>query len=383
MKRIGGRVLTALAATVCALGVVALVLFGRTLTLALTLAFPGAEAWVGPFLAEAIHEVVTLAADGQDIQADLYRPAAPRASLLLVHGLSRAGRRHAELVRLARLLARHGQLVLVPEIPTLAAFRLSGHEVVELRAALGYLGGFGHPVGVAGFSFGAGPALLAAADVPGLWLVGSFGGYADLGNVIRYVTTGVHTFGGRRYVQRAEDYNRWKLLALLAAFVDGEGDRHLLEVIAGQKLDDPATDTGGLEASVGGEGRAVLELVTNRRESALDDLLAGLPARARQALAALSPLRVVPRLPGRLLIAHGAADDSIPFTESLRLAEAAGGRAELWILHTFHHTAPPPFWPAAPERLQDAWSLLRLADALLRGPRPAGAPRAARFEVAR
>lgn len=375
MKRIAGRILAAIAATVT-LGVVGLVAFGRTLTLSLTLAFPAAEAWIGPFLAEAIHEEVTLAADGQDVQADLYRPTAPRASLLLVHGLSRAGRRHAELVRLARLLARHGQLVLVPELGTLTAFRLSGHEVVELRAALGYLAGFGHPVGIVGFSFGAGPALLAAADVPGLWLVGAFGGYADLGNVIRYVTTGVHTFGGRRYVQRAEDYNRWKLLALLVGFVEGEGDRHLLDVIAGQKLGDPATDTGGLEASVGGEGRAVLELVMNRRESAVDGLLARLPARARQALVALSPLGVVPRLPGRLLIAHGAADDSIPFTESLRLAEAAGGRAGLWILHTFHHTAPRPFWPAVHERLQDAWSLLRLADGLLRGPGRAGAARA-------
>jgi hypothetical protein len=262
----------------------------------------------------------------------------------------------------------------VPELRTLAAFRLGGHEVVELRAALRYLAGLGHPVGIVGFSFGAGPALLAAAEVPGLALVGSFGGYADLGNVVRYVTTGVHTFAGRRYVQRPEDYNRWKLLALLVGFVDAEGDRRLLGVIAGQKLKDPATDTGGLEASVGGEGRAVLELVVNRRESAVDGLLAGLPPRAREALAALSPLGIVCRLPGRLLIAHGEADDSIPFTESLRLAEAAGGRAGLWVLHTFHHTASRQFGPAVQERLRDAWSLLRLADGLLRVPaRPAAA----------
>lgn len=373
MNRIAGRCLAAIAAIVCGLGVLALAAFGRTLTLSVTLAFPATEGWIGPLLADAIQEEVTLSADGQEIPADLYRPTTPRASLLLVHGLSRAGRRHAELVRLARLLARHGQLVLVPELRTLAAFRLSGHEVVELRAALRYLAGFGHPVGIVGFSFGAGPALLAAAEAPGLGLVGSFGGYADLGNVIRYVTTGVHTFDGRRYVQRPEDYNRWKLLALLVDFVDAEQDRHLLDVIAGQKLKDPATDTGGLEASIGGEGQAVLELVMNSRESAVDGLLAGLPPRARQAVAALSPLRIVPRLPGRLLIAHGATDDSIPFTESLRLAEAAGGRAGLWILHTFHHTAPRPFWPAGHERLQDGWSLLRLADGVLRGPARAAA----------
>jgi len=47
------------------------------------------------------------------------------------------------------------------------------------------------PVAIAGFSFGAGPALLAAADLPGVRVVGSFGGYADLRNVIAYITTGV------------------------------------------------------------------------------------------------------------------------------------------------------------------------------------------------
>jgi dipeptidyl aminopeptidase/acylaminoacyl peptidase len=66
------------------------------------------------------------------------------------------------------------------------------------------------------------------------------------------------------------------------------------------------------------------------------------PPRARQALASLSPLAVVPRLRG-LLIAHGTADDSIPFTESLRRAEAAGDSARLAILHTSHHTGPEPF----------------------------------------
>ncbi len=77
--------------------------------------------------------------------------------------------------------------------------------------------------GIAGFSFGAGPALLAAADVPGLRVVGSFGGYADLTHVIAYVTTGAHDFDGRRYVQRQEEYNRWKLLALLVGFVQDRG----------------------------------------------------------------------------------------------------------------------------------------------------------------
>jgi hypothetical protein len=347
-------------------GIVAFaVRFGPTAALSLSLAVPASDPWLARVFPDPVQEDIVLEAGGRTIPADVYRPERPRAALLLVHGLSRAGRRHAELVRLARLLARHGQLVLVPEFAGLAAFRLDGSEVEEVRGALRYLIGQSPVVGVAGFSFGAGPALLAAASYPDLALVGSFGGYADLRNVITYVTTGVHTFGGERYVQRQQEYNRWKLLALLVGFVDGERDRVLLETIARRKLDDPAIDTADLEVQLARAGRAVLALVRNRQESAVAALLDDLSPRTREAMAALSPLPVVPRLTARVLIAHGMADDSIPFTESLRLAVAASDHAQLALLHTFHHTGAQPFWSSWRDRLGDAWSVARLSDALL------------------
>src|SRR5207247_10916761 len=144
-------------------------------------------------------------------------------------------------------------------------------------------------------------------------------GYADLSDVIRYLTTGVHEHG-RRYVQLPEEYNRWKLLALLVGLVTDDRDRDLLTRIADRKLVDPGEDTRALEAQAGPEGRAVLALVMNRREAAATALLAALPSGARTAIDALSPLAIVPRLPGRLVIAHGAGDASSPFTETLRLA---------------------------------------------------------------
>jgi len=340
--------------------------FGPTAALSLSLALPATDLYLTRVFGDAVREEIVLEAGGRKLDADLYRPREPRAALLLVHGLSRAGRRHAELVRLARSLARHGQLVLVPQFEGLVAFRLDGREIDEIRGALGYLMSRSSAVGIAGFSFGAGPALRAAAAYPEIALVGSFGGYADLQNVIAYVTTGVHTFGTERYVQRQEEYNRWKLLALLVGFIDAERDRALLETLARRKLDDPAADTGELEARLGRPGRAVLSLVRNRDESAVAALSAELSPRTRDTMASLSPLPVVPRLRGRVLIAHGVADDSIPFTESLRLAVAAGDRAELALLHTFHHTGAQPLWSSWRARLGDAWSVGRLADALLR-----------------
>ena len=354
------------ATTAAAVAVVAIAWrFGPALTLSLALAIPASESRLAILRSEPVREEIVIQGVGRPIVADLYRPAAPRAALVLVHGLSRAGRRHPELVRLARLLARHRQLVVVPEFQGLVEFTLSGAEVESIRGALHYAAALGYPVGIAGFSFGAGPALLAAADVPDVRLVASFGGYADLRNVIAYVTTGAHAFGDRRYVQRQEEYNRWKLLALLAGFLDSEPDRRALGAIAARRLADPATDTRAAEATLGADGRAALRLALNRDERAVAPLIEALPARARQALDSLSPLPIVPRLHGRLLIAHGAADDSIPFTESLRLADAAPGRARLAVLHTFHHTGPQKVWPSLRGHIQDAWSLLWLADGLL------------------
>jgi len=347
------------------IGLALLVRLGPALSLALALVRPDAEPWLAPLLDEVRVEETSVTADDRRLVADLYRPSAPRGALLLVHGLSPAGRRHPDLVRLAQLLAARHWLVLVPHFEGLAAFRLSGREVAEVRAALRGLGGQSSSVAVAGLSFGAGPALLAAADVPDLTFAASFGGYADLRDVILFLTTGVHQHSGRRYVQAPEEYNRWKLLALLVGFVHDERDRRVLDEIARRKLANPSADTGGLEAELGREGHAVRALVLNRREDAVPALLAALPTEARATIEQLSPLAAVPRLSGRLLIAHGAGDISIPFTQSLRLAEASGERAHTVIFETFEHTTAQALWSSLGGRLRDGHRLLWMADALL------------------
>jgi hypothetical protein len=339
---------------------------GSALGLALLLAWPRGEAWLSPLLDSVEIEPIKLTAGARTLAADLYRPPAPRGGLLLVHGLSRAGRHHPELVRLARVLARHGLLVLVPHFDGLAAFRLTGREVADVDAALTALAARTPRVGVVGFSFGAGPALVAAASRSDLVLTASFGGYADLRAVLRYLTTGRHGHGGVEHAQPVEEYNRWKLLALLTGFVEDAGDATLLDAIARRKLADPGAGTEGIEADLGREGRAIMALVRNRSAEAVDPLVSGLSAGARSAIEALSPLPLVPRLPGRLVIAHGAGDTSIPFTESLRLAEASDGRARAVILETFEHTGPRPFWRSLGGRMRDGVRLVRLAGALLK-----------------
>lgn len=348
------------------IGAAAVVLrWGATLLVMIALAAPATETWATRWLAPISRQHVSVRSGERVLGADLYRPRdapMPRAGLVFVHGLSVAGRRQPDLARLAQLVAGAGPLVLVPEFEGLAAFRLTGQEVQDVAAALRHLRQIVPVVGVVGFSFGAGPALIAAAQAGDVALVGSFGGYADLRNVIVFIPTGTHAFGGVRHVTRPEPYNRWKLAALLVPFVPDAADRARLDAIVRAKLSDPAADTTALEASLADGGRRALAVARARDEAEARRLIDDLPPSAREALAALSPLPVVPRLRGRLLIAHGADDPSIPFTESLRLAEASRGNARAVVLRGFHHTGVTNGWRAA----IDAARLLAVVDAVIR-----------------
>ena len=70
-----------------------LIRFGAAALLSLTLALPATEAWLTPLQAEPLREEIAIVSAGRRISADLYRPPHPRAALVVVHGLSRAGRR--------------------------------------------------------------------------------------------------------------------------------------------------------------------------------------------------------------------------------------------------------------------------------------------------
>src|SRR5439155_21152353 len=117
-------------------------------------------------------------------------------------------------------------------------------------------------------------------------------------------------------------YTRWKLLALLVGFVEDQPDRRRLDEIARRKLAYPGDDTREIEQALGPDGRAVLALVLNRREEAVAGLLARLPPGAREALSRLSPRDAGAHIHARLLVAHGTEGESIPYTDSLRLAAA-------------------------------------------------------------
>lgn len=305
--------------------------------LALDLLAPG---WM-PTLHSVVRETVAI----DRVGADLYRPERrERGSLVLVPGLSRLGKDHPAFQRMALSLARAGFLVLAPDFPGLRAFHVAEGDVRTIVGAVQALTAESPSfIGILGFSFGAGPALLAATD-PAIRnqvdVVGSFGGYWDLANVIGFITTGWYEEDGRWRQVAQQPYNRWKLLAALAPYVADPVERERLKRIVDRKLVNPGEDVSGALGRLGVEGWRLLALVENRRGDRVADLLASLTPRLRETIQRLSPAGEVGRVRARLLIAHGRDDDSVPYTESLRLARAAPNLGRLVIFEGFAHAFP-------------------------------------------
>jgi pimeloyl-ACP methyl ester carboxylesterase len=193
-----------------------------------------------------------------------------------------------------------------------------------------------------GFSFGAPLVLMAGADpelTPHLRVVTGFGGYGDLEQTARFLFRGEHDWQGERHTLDPDPYGRWvvvgNLLTRIPGFEEcGDVARALLKMaqIAGD-AQIPSWD--GHMVGVGAELEA--EVDPSRRELFRELGIAFgnrspqgrtreiVPLLPRAAVASSPLYDVLPnlqgiRVPVRLI--HGRGDRLIPFTETLRVAEA-------------------------------------------------------------
>jgi len=135
-----------------------------------------AAARVAPEDVAALRRTIAFTVAGRTYAADFYHTEAdPRAALLLVPGLAPDGKDDRRLVDLAVILARARFAVLVPDIASLRAQRVSAENVRQIADALGYLATADglidrtttrapRPLGIAAISYSVGPALLATLE---------------------------------------------------------------------------------------------------------------------------------------------------------------------------------------------------------------------------
>lgn len=276
-------------------------------------------------------------------EADLYRPGKPaRARIVLVPGLTEAGRRDPRLVPLAESLARVGFLVLVPDLP--AARRLSADpsDADAIAAAVRALPDAPGPAGIAAISYAAGPAFLAAfrPEVAArVDFIASLGAYHDTEAMVTFLATGAYRAPGEAdwRLGHARPEALWLFVLANAAALPDPRDVAWLRAVAEARLANrPAPSGAGASAGA----RAVLALADERDPEAIRRRIAALPATLSDALARLSladaPLAALDLC---AILVHGTADPVIPWTESVRLAQALP-RRRLHLVAGLDHVDP-------------------------------------------
>ncbi len=284
--------------------------------------------------------------EGRRHTGDVYlSPQGARAGIVLVPGVVPAGKDDRRLVALATTLARLRFAVLVPEIASLRRLQVRTENIREVADAFRHLAS--RPdlapkgrAGIAGFSFGAGPVLLASLQ-PDIRdrvdFILAVGGYHDLRNVVAYFTTGTYPGpSGRRIYRPPDPYAEWIFARSNAGLLDQPDARAFIESYAEKVIRGEAEDVG---PPPGPAARAVYALLTNEDSARVPELIDDLPPQIRAELNGLNPAaHDLSAVSARVILLHGRRDDMIPYTESVALAQALPpGRVRLFLIDGLIH----------------------------------------------
>lgn len=347
---------------------------------------------------DAVHESETTYRRGEDmLDAAVYRPAEASGQLpgwVVLHGLTARGRRHPNLVHLARSMAASGALVLVPEIPEWSRLEVAPDITVptirDAVLALGAIEDVAHGrTAVLGFSFGATQALVASVDpaLEGrLRGVAAWGAYCDLHAAFRCAVVGEHEWDAVRYHTEPDPYGRWVMganyLTAIAGFAEHRDVAHALHELA---LEAGESGVGAwdrrFDASKARHRRALptapkrelFDLFAPATDRAVDRdralaLARSLAEAALEKDPLLDPKPHLPRVRVRTLLAHGRYDRLVPFTSMYCLRELLPKdtvvRAETTAL--FAHSGGDAPKLGLIGRARETWRFLTILNGILR-----------------
>ena len=322
-----------------------------------------AFAWAWRRGATRLHEEETeIRREDGKLPATLLRPdtvPGPLPAWVVLHGITRPGRRHPTLVPFVRALAGSGAVVLVPEIPEWRDLLLAPERALDtLRGSILSLAGMEETIsgriGAMGFSFGVSSVLAAASDpslAKQLGGVAGFGGYCDLERTLRFLFLGEHEWKGTTYHGDPDPYGRWVVagnyLSRVPGFEEAIDVQHALLELSRQAGDlqvgawkshlDPLKEK--LLVKVHSDRQALFRALAppagerTPRELA-ETLSPALALAARETTPLFEPTLFLDRITIPVRLIHGRTDRLIPFSESLRLREAFPLRADVQVYLT-------------------------------------------------
>lgn len=272
-------------------------------------------------------EKITRNMEGLEKEAIVYGPLSSSATsaVILIPGVSELGCHHPRLAALSRSLAGAGFLILTPDIKMLREFRIYPppldeisfwlHEVHQVEGARKL-----RRVGLAGISFSATLALIAAAEPKNRGLASYVVGIGAFDDLIRcshfWFDAGPVTVAPGYYPTRF--YAKWIIMLAAAGMLPTEGDRQFIEQVLRTLLLQQRPPA--LPVSLTEEGRRWHRLALMREDQEDSQLSQQIENHVTAILyPELSTGKPAAEIRCPVFLAHGAYDDLIPPDESRRL----------------------------------------------------------------
>ena len=270
------------------------------------------------------------------IRARVYRKADARGlGIVVAHGVHYRSIDEKRLVRFSRQLAASGAVVLTPELSELADYHINAQGVGAIDAAVRWLSAKSELVespcvGLVGFSFAGGLALVAATRPElqsHLRYVASVGGHHDLGRVLGFLLHDqVATPNGLVHT-KAHEYGLVVLLYQeLEHFVDAEDLSVMREALRAWLHEDKRAAATMAARATTASGKRIFHLLETSRLAELTPALEE-RLRVRQSeLGAMSPHGHLGEVHVPIYALHGAGDTVIPPSETEWIEREAAER---------------------------------------------------------
>jgi len=285
------------------------------------------DAWEGAVR----HQTVEHAGIPIDIYGDQTSSA-----ILIIHGVNPTGKNSLDLVRISEALAQVGYQVFVPDLREMKKQHLQPEEAEHIKSVFQFIG---KDAAIACFSYGCGPAMVAAADPEinkHVRFALAFGGYFDIREALEFTVTGPRS---------PISYLKWVYLAANSDLAANAEDQTRLRAIAQRWLTEehPGGDMARQVSELSPQGRALFSIFTSTTQEEFRTRLNAGPENLQRRLDALSPSRFVQQMRAPLILVHGIHDPSIPAQQAIHFAEAAranGLSYTLTLLNMYGHVNP-------------------------------------------
>ena len=287
---------------------------------------PDRNDWIARTGTYPVDEFATTA---NSLPARVYVPRGRTVApgLVIVPGVHYLGTAEPRLVAFARIMASYGNVVLAPQLPALADYRvdessitLIGGAVRELAARLQVT-----KVGVLGISFGGGLALIAASRREyrdSFAYVAAIGSHDDLGRVLRFFAIDqAPQPDGSVFQMRAHPYG---ILVVVYghmndffAAADVPAAKDCLRLLLWEQPGKAQKCSSSLSAPA----QVQMTRLMNDDHAALTPVILHETEIHADEMARVSPHGQLAGLQAPVFLLHGAGDNVIPPSETLWLAE--------------------------------------------------------------